>query len=53
MVGGIEATFGNPKVSGVQPFSSMFLSLLLPGCVRGMTTLSFTSGCESSERYNC
>lgn len=50
MVGGIEATFGNPKVSGVQPFSSMFLSLLLPGCVCGMTTLSFTSGCESSER---
>lgn len=40
---GIEATFGNPKASGIQPFSSMFFSLLLPGCVCGMTALSFTS----------
>lgn len=45
---GIEATFGNPKASGVQPFSSMFLFLRLPMCVYvtnyGMAALSFPSG---------
>lgn len=43
---GIEATFGNPKASGVWPFSSMFWSLLLPVVYLmnyEMTTLSFPS----------
>lgn len=44
---GVEATFGNLKASGVQPFSSIFLSLLLPVVYvmnYRMTTLSFPSG---------
>lgn len=44
---GIEATFGNPKASCLQPFSSIFLSLLLPVVYVAnyeMTTLSFPSG---------
>lgn len=33
---GIQATFGNPKTSGVQPFSSVFVSSLAAVCIWGI-----------------